>query len=232
MEVSMELKYKFSYGSLINFILNQIIIICYHAFTVLCLLFLVFVVFGTLDHLFKEQEVISIIIKILPIYLIAFWLIYLTIILFIPKKAIIKTNFIKVRRYFLNFSYLTRGFNDEIFINDIIECKKYDGKRYRLDRTKPYAVFFFDWDSLIEIKTKDDKCYLVPLQNSADFIKEVNARIERTRFFEKYKLDSVIAEKGIQPEDIKVRWKSQGEIESIYYMDKMGNKVEIALRCL
>ncbi len=173
----MELKYKFSYGNFINFILNQFIIISYHFFTFLALLFLVFVISGNFEHLFKNQEFMSMIIKALSVSLVIIWLIYLIVILFIPKKAIITPNFIKIKRYFLNISYLLRGFNDEIFIKNIIECKKYDGKRYRFERTGPYAVFFFDWDNLVEIRTIDDKCYLVPLQDSKGFIEEINKRI-------------------------------------------------------
>ena len=172
--------YKFNYGNLFKFLLSQYIIICYHFFAFLCLFAIVF--FGierSFGNLFKDNELISTIINALSASLIVLWLVYLTIILFIPKKAIIETNFLKIRRYFLNFSYLTRGFNDEIFIKDIVECKKYDGKRYRLDRTGPYSVFFFDWDSLVEIKTKDDKSYLVPLKNSEEFVEEVNKRMDR-----------------------------------------------------
>lgn len=177
----MDIKYKFSYGNFINFFLSQFIIISYHFFTILFLLFLVFIVFGNIENLFNEQERICIIIRILSASLVILWQIYLIIILFIPKKAIITHNFIKIRRYFLNISYLLRGFNDEIFIKDIIDCKKYSGKRYRFDRTGPYAIFFFDWDNLIEIKTKDNKSYLVPLQNSEEFIKQVKLLMEESK---------------------------------------------------
>lgn len=74
----------------------------------------------------------------------------------------------------LNYNYILRGFNDEIFIKDIVECKKYDGKRYRFDRRDPYAVLFFNWDDLVEIRTNDDKKYLIPVKNSDDFVEKVN----------------------------------------------------------
>ena len=172
--------YKFNYGNLFKFLLSQYIIICYHFFAFLCLFAIVF--FGierSFGNLFKDNELISTIINALSASLIVLWLVYLTIILFIPKKAIIETNFLKIRRYFLNFSYLTRGFNAEIFIKDIIVCKLYDGYRYRLDRSGPYSVYFFNWDDLVEIKTKDDKSYLVPLKNSEEFVEEVNKRMDR-----------------------------------------------------
>lgn len=74
----------------------------------------------------------------------------------------------------LNYNYILPGFNDEIFIKDIVECKKYDGKKYRFDRRDPYAVLFFNWDDLVEINTSNDKKYLIPLKNSDDFIEKVN----------------------------------------------------------
>lgn len=170
----MEYKYKFSYGNILNYIFTQIIIVSYHFFTVLCLLFFVFVVIGKLENSFKEQILVTTVLRISSVLLIVLWLAYLTIILFIPKKVILTNYFIKVRRYFLNVSYAFRGFNDEIFIKNIIECKKYDGKRERFNRTGPYAVFYFDWDDLVEIRTTDDKKYLIPIKNSDEFVEKVN----------------------------------------------------------
>ena len=51
---------------------------------------------------------------------------------------------------------------------------EYDGKRYRFDRRDPYAVLFFNWDDLVEIRTNDDKKYLIPVKNSDDFVEKVN----------------------------------------------------------
>lgn len=113
-----------------------------------------------------------------------FCFMYFTVIFFIPKKAILYSNAICVRRYFLNYEHLFRGLNDEIFLKDVVECKKYDGKRYRFDRTAPYAIYFFNWDDLIEIRTEEKK-YLVPLKNSDKFVEEVNNRIEKLKPIEK-----------------------------------------------
>lgn len=170
----MELKYKFSYGNFMNFILSQVIIVSYHFFTVLCLLFFVFIVIGNLENSFKEQSLVTTILRVSSVLLIVLWLAYLTIIFFIPKKVILTNHFVKVRRYFLNVSFAFRGFNDEIFIKNVVECKKYDGERERFNRTEPYSVFYFDWDDLVEIKTIDDKKYLIPLKNSDEFITKVN----------------------------------------------------------
>lgn len=171
----MKIEYKFSYGNIFKYILNQYIIISCHLFFYLLLLyFLIFVIIGSFEYFFKQQENISTIVNALSISLIILCSLYFIIILFLPRKAIIYSNFIEIKRHFLNISYLNRGFNDEILIRNIIECKKYEGKRYILDITGPYAVYFFNWDDLVQIETNDDKCYLVPLKNSNEFIEEVN----------------------------------------------------------
>ncbi len=172
----MELKYKFSYGKFNNFFLSQLIIISYHFSISVFLICFIFLIVGSLQHIFQGSKLVSTIIVAFSVCLICLWLIYLITILFIPKKAIIDNNFIKIKRYFLNVGYLLRGFNDDIYIKEIVECKKYNGISYHLYRSGPYAVFFFDWDDLVEIKTKDEKRYLVPLKNSDDFIDEVNKR--------------------------------------------------------
>lgn len=165
----MEYKYKFSYGNILNYIGTQCITICYHFAILLYSAGLIFLAFGYL-----EDGFISIILKILTVIQFVVFFSYFLIALFIPKKVILTNYFIRVRRYFLNVSFAFRGFNDEIFIKDVIDCKKYDGKRYFLDRTEPYAVFFFNWDDLVEIKTIDDKKYLIPLKNSDEFVAKVN----------------------------------------------------------
>ncbi|MCD7871831.1 MAG: hypothetical protein LUG21_00655 [Clostridiales bacterium] len=148
----MELKYKFSYGSILNYIATQCIIICYHLFILLYSTGLIFLAFGCLGDGF-----LSIILKSLAVIQFVALCLYFIITLFIPKKVILTNHFIKIRRYFLDVSYAFRGFNDEIFIKDVMECNKYNGKRFLLKRTEPYAVFFFNWDDLVEIKTIDEK---------------------------------------------------------------------------
>ena len=81
---------------------------------------------------------------------------------------------------------------------------------------------------MIIINTERSR-YYIPVKNSEDFIKQVNMRMERIKLFEKYDLNRVIAARGIKPEQIKIRWKSQNEVESIYYINYQGNKVDIPL---
>lgn len=170
----MKLDYKFSYGNILNFIFSEIILIIYNFFSFLLIAIPIFLVYSELEYTYRDNYIIMKIITIFMTILLGLYALYLVIIFFLPKKAIINNNFIIVKRYMFNFRYAFRGFNDEIYINDIIECKKYNGKRFKLDRTAPYAVFFFDWDDLVEIKTKDNKIYFIPLKNSFSFIEKVN----------------------------------------------------------
>ena len=175
----MKLEYKFSYGNILNFVFSEIILIIYNFFSFLIIAIPIFLVYSELEYTYRENYILMKIITIFMTILLGLYALYLVIIFFLPKKAIINDNFIIVKRYMLNFRYVFRGFNDEIYINDIIECKKYDGKRFKFDRTAPYAVFFFDWDNLVELKMKDDKIYLIPLKNSFSFIEKVNELRQR-----------------------------------------------------
>lgn len=84
-------------------------------------------------------------------------------------------------------------------------------------------------DEYIRLITNSDKEFYFAVKNQEDFIKQVNLRMERIKFLEKYNLNSVIAARGISPEQIKFRWKSQDELDSAYYIDYQGNIVELPL---
>ena len=173
----MKTEYKFSYGNVFNFIFSQVILCIYNFFAFLIVAIPVTLLYGKIESIFRENYVLMKIITILMTVFILIFALILCVFFFLPKKAIINNDFLIIKRYMLNFGYIVRGFNDEIFIKEIVECKKYDGEKYRLDRSGPYAIFFFDWDDLVEIKT-ERKAYLVPIKNSDNFIAEVNKRLK------------------------------------------------------
>lgn len=175
----MKTEYKFSYGSIFKLIFSQVMLCIYNFFAFLIVAIPVALLYGEIESIFRENYVLMKIITILMTIFIIVYALILCVFFFLPKKAIIKRDFVIIKRYMLNFGYILRGFNDEIYIKEIVECKKYDGEKYCLDRSGPYAVFFFDWDSLVEIRTIDNKCYLVPLKNSDDFIEEINKKREK-----------------------------------------------------
>lgn len=175
----MKTEYRFSYGSIFKFIFSQVILCIYNFFAFLIVAIPVALLYGEIESIFRENYVLMKIITILMTIFILIFALILCVFFFLPKKAVINSSFVTIKRYMLNFGYVLRGFNDEIFIKEIAECKKYVGDKYCLDRSEPYAVFFFDWDSLVEIRTIDNKRYFVPLKNSDDFIEEINKRREK-----------------------------------------------------
>lgn len=174
----MKNEYKFSYGNVFNFIFSQVILCIYNFFAFLIVAIPIAWLYGELENIFKENYVLMKIITILMTIPILLFALMLCIYFFLPKKAIVNANFVIIKRYMLNFGYILRGFNDEIYIKDIVECKLYAGYKYKLDRSAPYAVYFFKWNDLVEIKTKSNKVYFVPLKNSNGFVEEVNKKRE------------------------------------------------------
>lgn len=182
----MKYKYKFSYGNVFKYLLDQYIIMSMNFFISLCFVFVDYHLYNLLAEKFSKQATPLLIIQIMCFVLTSLFFAYMVVIFVIPKRVILTDSSIYIRKYFWDLANFSRGFNDKILLNDVIECKKYDGKRPRWDRARPYAVHFFEWDDLVEIVLagesvlglKDDKVYLVPIQNSEDFIKRVNERIK------------------------------------------------------
>jgi len=177
----MKTVYKISYGSIFNLIFSQVFLGIYNFFAFLIVAFPLLCLYEEIESRFRDNYVLIKIITIVMTVIILVYALILCVFFFLPKKAIIKNNFIIIKRYMLNFGYILRGFNDEIFIKEIVECTTYRGAGYSLDRSGPYAVFFFDWDDLVKIKTADNKYYLVPLQNSDEFVEEVNKRMQAAK---------------------------------------------------
>ena len=177
----MKSEYNFSYGSIGNFIITKILSLCLNLFMFFLSIFVTTALLGQVEYRLTNNYILLKLFTILLIILSGLFSIYLIITFLLPKKAILNDNFIKIRRNTLIPRYLLRGFNDEIFIKDIVECDIYDGEKHPLFRSGPYAVPYFNWDDLIEIKTSDNKCYLVPLKDSEGFIAEINKRLSDTK---------------------------------------------------
>lgn len=91
--------------------------------------------------------------------------------------------FVKVKRNNIPCLRIFRGFNDEIYIKDIVKCEPYEIIRYNngriyKSRTTEYSVWFFNWYDLVKIQTENEKEYYVPVKNSKSFIEEVHKRMD------------------------------------------------------
>lgn len=137
--------------------------------------------------------------------------------------------FVRKNRIFGSPFFIHKGiFNQKILFKNIVYCDYSEYIPFGSQRRgNDYAVSIFNWDSLVKIKDKSGHKYYIPVKNADDFIDEVNLYAERARFFSKLNIDLLLKNKGLSYNDLNVRWKSKDEIDSIYYTDNMGNKVEL-----
>lgn len=179
----MELNFKFSYGTKFRQIVNKLFEVYINLSIIIFLLLIyMFAVLAQVDNINSQNSAF----KAFSIFVLCIFIaisVYLTVILFLPKKVVLNKYFIKVRRYNTPKINICRGFNDTIYIKDICECKPYEivkydnGHIYRPVATE-FSVWLFNWYDLVEIKTKDERKYLIPVKDSKGFINEVHKRID------------------------------------------------------
>ena len=173
--------YKFSYGKKIKFVVNRLLIILINSFFCVIFAFILIFIYGIVEGNFSEDG------NVKPIAIILFSIIALAAILtlvtfFQPQNVIIDKEYLLVHRRFLNWQYIARGYNDKILINNIVACKAYDGIRPAMNNSSwmPLSILYFNWDDLVEINTTN-KRYLIPVENSKNFIEGINKRIKSTK---------------------------------------------------
>lgn len=216
--------YKFDYG----YKMKKVLSISFELLINLSIVFLYLPFFLSVNFLLfgDSNSVIKRIFLIAEVVIFVFLLIYMPLLVFLPKRAILYQNSINVKRN--NIS--SKGFNDNILYSSIISCALYKGGHYRGRGGPEYAIILFDWDSLVEIVCEKNKKYYIPVKDADDFIAEVNARVEKIKFFRALNIDSLLKDKNgktISYYDLKVRWKSSDKIDSVYYTDDEGNDIDI-----
>ena len=217
------IKYKFDFGSSLKLIISYAWEFVGNIGLILISLMIMFALSSWLNP-YSNYLIIKIILIIYSVITILADLFFLFMI-FIPKNIVLTDEKILVNRFcspLQTFVWDIRGINDRISYSEISYCQRCTNLLW--GSHIPFLIV--NEKNVVEIKTKY-KTYFLPVKNSEDFIKQVNLRMERIKFLEKYNLNSVIAARGISPEQIKFRWKSQDELESVYYIDYQGNKVDI-----
>ncbi len=144
---------------------------------------------------------------------------------FRKNGVILENNRIIIRRkthYNFKFTY-------NINYENIDVCQKYDGEMipsyYR--ELYNFSVLWFNWDNIVIIIDNNKSKYYLPVYNADDFVEEVNMHVKKAKFFSELKIDDLLKERKLDYSDLSVRWKSANEIDSIYYIDKNGNKVDL-----
>ncbi len=96
----------------------------------------------------------------------------------VPKYVLLKNTAIKVRKTYMHPNYFFRGQFETIPYYSIKICRHYVGLKSK-SGSRDYATLLFNWDSLVEIITIDNKRYYIPVKDVDDFIAEVNERRKR-----------------------------------------------------
>lgn len=170
------------------------------------------------------------ILSAIEIVLIIILTISMLVLAFLPKKIVIYQNSISVKRNNISTCPIEWGISDNILYSSIVSCNYYKGPHFRGIGNPYYAILLFDWDSLVEIVCEKNKKYYIPVKDADDFIAEVNARVEKIKFFRALNIDNLLKDKNgktISYYDLKVRWKSSDKIDSVYYIDDCGNNIDI-----
>lgn len=221
-------EYKFDLGSTAKTTVSILIESFVHIFFMFIVLIVLFFAFGKLFNYISNEYIRSafrVLHFLIDLLVIIFW----NIALFRKKKIVLYNDLIYVGKNNLSdIFYLYTGiFNQKILYKNIVYCDYAEYIPIGSRRGYDFAFLIFNYDSLVKIKDKTGHKYYIPVKNADDFIDEVNLYAERARFFSKLNIDLLLESKGLSYNDLNVRWKSKDEIDSIYYTDNMGNKVEL-----
>lgn len=174
--------YKFSYGNRFKKFISILVSFIYDFMISCALLFFVSLIISKINYELKFiiNDNIMNIVTSMEIYAGFIFLCFFIIQAFLPQKVIINKQTIKVKRHCLFFSPLMifRGFNDTILISQIKEIYRPTSKEKFFE---PIPVNVIDWNNMVIIKINNslETLYYMPIENSNDFIAEVNERRKR-----------------------------------------------------
>ena len=169
--------YKFSYGGTLKKVLSKLIMFITNFVVIIFSILIMFVIFYSLNNSLEKLAVNIDVLNVIKwvetalcVIIVAFFIIQP----FLPQKVEIQGNIIKVYRHCLISPF--RGFNDTILINNIKEiCLEEDKNLIRISPIMPVAII--DWENLVKIEMETGKSlYYIPVENSNDFVEEVNKR--------------------------------------------------------
>lgn len=172
--------YKFSYGGTFKKYISKTVSLMYNLMVSGIILFIYASIISNLNYMLKNliSDNILNVFKIIELCLGIAILIFFVIPSFFKQKVEISENVIKVYRHclFLSVFMISRGFNDTILISQIKEVYRPTSKDKFFE---PIPVNIIDWDNMVIIKINNSLGteYYIPVENSDDFIAEVNKRM-------------------------------------------------------
>lgn len=174
--------YKFSYGNRLKKFISMFIFSIYDFMIGCILLFIISLIVSKINYKLKFiiSDNVMAIIKAIGIFVGIVLLCLFVIQAFLPQKVTVNDKMIKISRHCLFFSPLmiSRGFNDTILISQIKEIYRPKNKDVFME---PIPVNVVDWDNMVIVKINNsmETLYYMPVENSDDFIAEVNERKKR-----------------------------------------------------
>lgn len=172
--------YKFSYGGILKKIISKTVSLFYNTMVSGIVLLVYFFIVSEMNFRLKnliDDSIISIF-QTIEVYLGIVICSIFIVPSFFQQKVEISENIVKVYRHclFLSVFMIFRGFNDTILISQIKEIYRPKNKDKFFE---PIPVNIIDWDNMVIIKMNDSlgTIYYIPVENSDDFIVEVNKRI-------------------------------------------------------
>ena len=168
--------YKFSYGGALKKVISKTISLMYNAMIGGFILLIYISIIAEINYKLKYliDDSVLIVFRVIAVCLGIIILLYFIIPSFFQQKVEISERIVNIYRHCLFFSVfmIFRGFNDTILINQIEKVYKPTSKEKFFE---PIPVNVIDWNNMVIIQTKS-KSYYAPVENSDEFIEEINKR--------------------------------------------------------
>lgn len=176
--------YKFSYGNKVKEFISISVFALYNLMWGCILLLVLWMLLSKINYdlkAFINDDVLTVV-KMIEVYASAVSLFVFVIQAFLPQSVKVDKQIIRINRHclFIDVFFIFRGFNDTILINQIKQI-------YRpIDRDKfhqPIPVNAIDWNNMviIELDNSTETRYYVPVENSEEFIKDINTRVKANK---------------------------------------------------
>ncbi|MCH5320115.1 MAG: hypothetical protein J1E36_00030 [Eubacterium sp.] len=154
---------------------------------------------------------------------------------FTPRSIVLEEDGIKINGYifwgvkymaYINISYKRKiPYCDITDIEWLVDfCDVYN-KYYR--KLALLTSLGCDYDNTLLIRTTKHN-YIFSVKNSEDFYDRIMQSVDRIKFLKELKIDDLIVSHNQEYGDLKFRWKSSNELDSVYYIDNSGNEITIA----
>lgn len=169
--------YKYDYGSLIKRLLSYLIQFMANSCAV------IFIGLGVMSLMMWLNSFNGIIKNLSAVVLFTlFFVIFMSFLLltFLPRKIVLKDNYIKIDKHAINFFPGESWLSVVITYQQVVSCEKFENINYdnaAFIRQKTYPCTFYNKNSLVKIVDKYGKKYYIPIKNADDFIEKVNERI-------------------------------------------------------